>query len=245
MNKLKLSFFILMMVFVAPAWGQSKTSGDNIEIQASSGSAAEDEEQYQLLSEGRRLLEAQQPLDAITGYFDKVIAYFQSKYEGRNEKIYCARTKTEELMYLLMAANEKREAIAISSLWADAYFMKGFALFDLERIVEAKQNMEQAISFSPSNSQYLSEMGAIHRVEKDWVRSLEFYQKAEEAAESSPENAKKAELGVALRGAGYVLVEMGELDKAEEKYRKCLEIDPGDNKARAGLGYIRKVKNNK
>jgi tetratricopeptide (TPR) repeat protein len=77
------------------------------------------------------------------------------------------------------------------------------------------------------------------------VRSIDFYQKAEEAAEFSPEDVKNAEMGVALRGAGYVFVEMGELDKAEEKYRKCLEIDPADNKARAELGYIRKVKNSK
>lgn len=99
------------------------------------------------------------------------------------------------------------------------------------------------MAFSPNNSQYLSELGYIYQVEKNWPKSLDLFQKAEEAANSfsSPEN-KQDDLGHARRGQGYVFVEMGQLDKAEERYRECLKANPKDDKAAAELGYIRELR---
>lgn len=51
-----------------------------------------------------------------------------------------------------------------------------------------------------------------------------------------------AELGVALRGIGYVDVEIGKLHDAAAAYRRCLQIDPNDQKARAELGYVASVR---
>ena len=46
----------------------------------------------------------------------------------------------------------------------------------------------------------------------------------------------------ARRGQGYVLVELGKLDEAEEKYQQCIAANPNDNKAKAELDYIRERK---
>ncbi|MCX5705785.1 MAG: tetratricopeptide repeat protein [Candidatus Omnitrophica bacterium] len=232
MEKLKLILIAFIILISSPAWCQSE----------SSESPADDEVRFQLLSEGRRLLDAGKPEEAIIKCFDKVIIDFESKYEGRKERVYCARTPPEKLLYLLMAVKEKREATAISATWADAYFMKGYALIELGRISEAKQFIEQALVFSPNNSQYLSELGYVYQTEKNWSKSLELFKAAEESAIAySPEESKKDELGRARRGLGYVFVEMGQLNKAKEKYLQCLEADPADNKAKAELEYIRKL----
>lgn len=233
MGKLKLILLVSIILVTSHAWCQSE----------SPESPADEAIQLQLLSDGRKLLDARKPAEAITECFDKVIINFKTKYGDHKEQIYCARTKTETLMYLLMASNEKRNARAISAVWSDAYFMKGYALIDLGRISEAKNYIEQALILSPNNSEYLSELGHIYQIEKNWPKSLETFKAAEDAASSfSPEENKKFELGRARRGLGYVFVEMGQLDQAEEKYRQCIEVDSADGKAKAELEYIRELK---
>ncbi|MDD5634861.1 MAG: tetratricopeptide repeat protein [Candidatus Omnitrophica bacterium] len=233
MGKLKLIVLTLMILIVNHVLGYSE----------SSESTADDEIQLQLLSDGRRLIADGKPAEAITGCFDRVIANFNSKYGDRKEQIYCARTPAERLMYLLIAANAKRAAIAISSVWADAHLMKGFALIELGRIPEAKSSIEQALTLSPNNPLYLSELGYIYQIEKNWAKSVELFQAAEDAAISfSPEEYKKFELGRARRSLGYAYIEMGQYDKAEEEYRKCIEEDPNDDKAREELEYIHQLK---
>jgi len=68
---------------------------------------------------------------------------------------------------------------------------------------------------------------------------LKYFQDAERFAEGfTPDNDKAFELAIARRGLGYVLVELGRLDEAEEKYRQCLAADPNDVKAKNELAYV-------
>jgi len=233
MGRLKLILLVVIVLVSSFVWCQAELP-----------ESPEDEAiQLQLLLDGRKLLDARKPAEAITECFDRVINNFKAKYGDYKEQIYCARTKSETLMYLLMASKEKRNAKAVSAVWSDAYFMKGYALIDLGRISEAKSYIEQALVLSPHNSEYLSELGHIYQVEKNWPKSLAAFKAAEDAANSfSPEENKKFELARARRGVGYVLVEMGQLDQAEEKYRQCIESDPTDGKAKAEFEYIRKLK---
>ena len=43
---------------------------------------------------------------------------------------------------------------------------------------------------------------------------------------------------VALRGQGYILVELHRLDEAEAAYRKCMALVPDEPNSKAELGYI-------
>ena len=236
MNKLKLALPILLILASCPAWCQ----------QGSPASPAdEDAAQVKLLSESRRLLDSGKPNEAIEN-LDKVLADFKDKYGNSKKRIYCAQNPTESLSYLLIAAQEKREAVVLSGIWAGAHFMKGFALIDLGRMTEARSSIEQALYLSPNNPQYISEMAYIYGVEKNWPKALEYYQEAENCAEafSSPED-KIHRLGVARRGQGYVLVELGRLTEAEGKYRQCLESDPNDKAAKEELEYISNLRKDK
>jgi len=41
-----------------------------------------------------------------------------------------------------------------------------------------------------------------------------------------------------LRGKGFVYTELGRFDEAEEMYRSCLQLDPGDEVAAGELEYV-------
>jgi tetratricopeptide (TPR) repeat protein len=200
-----------------------------------------------LFKEAKILIEAKKPQAAIEKY-EKVIASFKAHYGNSKSKIYCARGSTESLAYLVKAGAEinkgefdkdKKNAITLSSTWADAYFMKAYALQDLGRIADAKSTIQLALELSPWNSRYLSELGSIHSLEKNWAKAQEVFAKAEDNAPLSPDDFRAEDLGKARRGLGYVFVELGQLDAAEKKYQQCLAADPKDKKAAAELEYVR------
>ncbi len=73
--------------------------------------------------------------------------------------------------------------------------------------------------------------------------ALDLFEQAEEAADTfSPEALKADELARAKRGQGYVLIEIGQLDKAEAKYRECLAINHNDSIALQELEYIKRLR---
>src|SRR5207245_2846205 len=100
-----------------------------------------------------------------------------------------------------------------SSLWADAYFMKGYALQDLGRRAEAKASINHALELSPFSPQYLSELGEIYELEKNWPKAMQTFREAEDHNPLAPDESRAFELGTARRGIGYVLVELGKLDE--------------------------------
>lgn len=203
-----------------------------------------------LVEDAQALIKNRQPKEAIANC-DKVIALFTSHYANSKQRIYCARSSPETLGYLLQAGADmnkgefdkgKKDAIVLSSTWASAYFVKGYALQDLGRIPDAKAALKLALELSPWNSLYLSELGSIYKLEKNWKEAKKTFEAAEEHAGISPDDRKASELALARRGLGYVLVELGQLDDAEKKYLQCLKDDPNDKKAAAELEYVRNLK---
>jgi tetratricopeptide (TPR) repeat protein len=210
-----------------------------------------DPRMMQLLKEARTLIDSKKPATAIEKC-DKVIAAFKATYDSRKERIYCARSSAESLGYLMKAAVDanggkatKPGAIALSSIWADAYFMKGYALQDLGRIGEAKSCVNQALHLSPLSPQYLCELGELYELEKNWPKALQTFKQAEDNNPLAPNESRSLELGQARRGIGYVLVELGKLDEAEKEYEKCLKADPNDTRAARELEYVRQLRNKK
>jgi tetratricopeptide (TPR) repeat protein len=194
-----------------------------------------------LLMEGRDLIEAAKPQEAIDS-FEQVIAAFETKYGKSKKRIYCARSPAETLMYVAAAASENQDAEVLTSEWADAYFLKGYALLELGRVSAARELLERALGLSPFNAQYQSELAYTYQTEKNWTEALAQYESAAEAANFSPEEAKVADQTRALRGQGYALIEMGKLDEAEKKYKECLELDSNDRGAMGELQYIEQLR---
>jgi tetratricopeptide (TPR) repeat protein len=221
---------------------QSQALADN-----SPGTAARDNEaeQMQLVNVGARLLQEHKPSEAIDG-LDKVIGHYEAKNTAKLGTAYCARDQAESLFYLLQAAKEKTAAVVYGRAWCDAYYLRAYALIELGRNGEARASLERAVHMSPRNAHYLSELAELYAREKNWNEALAtFDASAKIAEETEPQEQKSTELGRALRGKGFVLVELGRLEEAGAIYRKCLEIDSADTRAMNELRYVQSRRQHK
>lgn len=211
----------------------------------------QDPAQFAKLVESRRSLEAKKPQEALQ-LIDEVIAFYDRVYRDEKAQLYCARTQVETVRYLVghVAGGKpeagppaKKEARVVSSNYADAYYMRSYALVELRRIAEAEQSLQKAIELSPENAQYLGELAYLLQLEKKWEASLALFGRAAEAARVySPEELKVGETTRALRGQGYCLVEMGRWADAEAKYQECLKLNPNDRASQGELKYIAQLK---
>lgn len=194
-----------------------------------------------LLQKANSLAASDKPEQAIEKS-DEVIRAFTASYKDTKERIYCARSPAENLAYLAQASLDQRKAIVLSSSWAEAYFIKGYALQELHRLSEAKENLKLALALSPFSSQYLAELGSILQLEKDWPAAKRIFKEAQDHSSISPAEMVASELGRGRRGFAYCLIEEGDLNGAEEIYYECLKADPKDARAKNELRYIQSLR---
>ncbi len=177
--------------------------------------------------------------EALAQFIEPTMAEFEKEYAGRAERVYCARSSVETLAYLTESASREKPAIVVSQAYAHAYYLKGYILVDRGQLDAALPFLLKAVELSPSNAQYLSELGHVYQSEKNWEKSLETFARAADAARRFSGTAgQSADLRRALRGQGYTLIELGRFDEAAKLYHQCLELDPGDATAKGELGYI-------
>jgi tetratricopeptide (TPR) repeat protein len=212
-----------------------------VALAAGGGDPDKDPQMMKLLQEARHNIDSKNPAAAIAKC-DQVINAYKSHYGGSKQKIFCARSPEESLGLMMKAAVDKSNAIALSFIWSDAYFMKAYALEDSGRMGEAKATLQQALKLSPFNAQYLAETAQVYAREKNWSKAEQLYREAEDNAPLSPAASRADDLAKARRGLGYVLVELGKLDEAEKKYQQCIAANPNDTKAKAELQYVREQK---
>jgi len=201
-----------------------------------------DDPERELLMAGRALVQANKPVEALQKSFDVVARRLDSRHAAGSDTLYCARDQGEALVYLAMAAEQHASASVLGPTWSDAHYLKGYALLELGRLAESREALERAVALSPSNSQYLSELAYTYQVEKNWNEALARYASAENAAELSPDELRASDASRALRGQGFVLVELDRLDEAETIYRKAMAIDPQDRNSAGELKYIEQVR---
>jgi len=227
----------------APAPKASGPAASGTDAIASAPDRAANDEQSKQVIEAIHLVGSGRPQEAITDYLDKVIAAFQARYASEKRHIYCAHSQAESLKYMLDATDHREEAISVDPTWAEAWFVKSYALTELHRDAEALSALEAAMALSPSYSQYLSERGNMYQRVKDWKRALQTYEEAENAVKLiSDQKVQIIEHTRALRGQGYSLIELGDLAAAERKYRESLALDPDDPKAKQELDYVNNLR---
>ncbi|WP_146039261.1 MULTISPECIES: tetratricopeptide repeat protein [unclassified Variovorax] len=173
---------------------------------------------------------------------DSLIDRFEARHRERKGRIYSARTRTESLHYMTLAAKDRQNAIDVGPTWGHAQYLKGYALVELERIPEARRAIERAIELAPANAQFRSELGHIYQIDKSWTKALEVFTEAERATEFSLDDEKVRHQTRALRGQGFALIEMGRLDEAEARYRRCLALDANDPVAQMELRLIESLR---
>jgi tetratricopeptide (TPR) repeat protein len=178
---------------------------------------------------------------------DAVIAHYEARHPAGKVRWYVARDAAEAITYTALAtmsidrAAGETGAQVLVVHWADAWFLKGYALVELGRLDAAHAALGKAVGLSPNNATYLIEQAEVSKLERDWATASELYTRAEAAAEFSPPAQRRHDRGQALRGEAFVGVEIGHLDDARKILEECLKLDPNDARAKEDLAYIAKL----
>jgi tetratricopeptide (TPR) repeat protein len=186
-------------------------------------------------------IQAQKPADAIA-VLDIIIARAEARYAHEKRQIYSSRSQVEAILYAGLAGSQKKSALILDGTWSSAYFLKGFALIDLNRSDEAKALFDKAIAMAPMNSHYLGERAEWYKSRKDWQKAYADFSEAESAAEFSPDDMKSFDKRRAWRGMAFIRTDQGKLDEAEKLLRQCLALDPTDANAQHEIEYIKSLR---
>lgn len=230
-------FFTLALALTLSAGVSPRARAQEVSAAPDAASKSENAQQALVYEAAQRANDGK-PDEALQSV-DEAIAGYEARYGESKERIYAARTLVETLLYMADAGKSGGNATAVEPEFGYAYYFRGYVLIELGRTREALAPLQRAVELSPWNSQFLSEIGNYFQSAKNWPEALANYKKAESASEFSPDDLKQAELGRALRGQGFVLIEQGRYDEAEALYMRCLKLDETDEIATRELAYAR------
>ncbi len=149
---------------------------------------------------------------------------------------------------LVSVANEAEYTAFVSASasgepvdWVDMACPEAYdahAFIDIERkdADAAFIALHKAIRLAPYWADPLAELGHLLNVTGKPAEGLARYRAALALVERQPGSGARHAL--VLRGMGYSQIELGDLDGAEQTYRKSLEVEPGNALAQRELEYI-------
>jgi tetratricopeptide (TPR) repeat protein len=176
--------------------------------------------------------------DAL-GLLDPLLVRVEAEAAKHKERIYSGQTPEQTLMYMVLAAGDHVSATDVGPVLGEANFWKAFALVDVGRASEAMPFFERAVALAPHNPQYICELAHLHAIRKESEVALDLYQRCLDSNPTAPKSAMNHSKAVALRGRGYVLIDMEKYGEAEAAFRDSLKVEPGNAVALRELDYIR------
>lgn len=129
--------------------------------------------------------------------------------------------------------------VSIENDWCDAMLVKGYALNELKRPVEAEQVLKILVGHAPGDAQYLIEYAYTVRVNGNLIGALELDRQAEKLASNAPDRASSTHWrAAAIRGQGFVLSDLKRWDDATKAYKRSMKYEPESENAVNELRYI-------
>jgi tetratricopeptide (TPR) repeat protein len=210
-------------------------------------SADQEASRWNRVQEANRLAHTGKAADALK-MLDVLLAEYAKQYPPGATRWYVARNMPESMAYLVQATAQVEGSghgdaqVLTNVAWADAYFVKGYALVELERFDQAREALEHALDLAPGSAEALIELGEIAKLQRRWDEAMADYTAAEDASTFSPEEMQQAIQAQAMRGQAFVLVEKGDYDAAEKILKACLRVNANDARAKEDLDYIRQAR---
>jgi tetratricopeptide (TPR) repeat protein len=113
-----------------------------------------------------------------------------------------------------------------SDVWCAALWGKGFVLIDLGRSPEAGEFLARSVEMAPMNAHYINEYAEWYKPQRDWKKSYALFERAWQTVDRDVKGPERKIAARALRGMGFNLIELGDLDQAEHFLRLSLEYEP-------------------
>lgn len=178
--------------------------------------------------EGRALLEP------IIAFCDAVV---------RKDAVSIAVSDASEYDEFVAGRSEARPVEWVDMVCPWSYKAVAFSEVESGRVAEALPYLRKADALAPFWAQSRVERGYVLVHLGRFAEGLAAYEEALALAKRYPSN--REALPLAYRGMGYAYIELKDLDRAEEAYRKSLEIDPGNRTAQSELEYIKQQREKK
>lgn len=173
--------------------------------------------------------------DASRQRLAPIIAYCEA-LERPGQRILSFAT-TDEYEAFLAETGDGQPTEWIDMACPMAYDLQGYLYSGARQWPEALSWLDRAIRMAPYYPAARNERAYVLAHSGDLQRGLEEYRSTLQLTETHPAAAYVRPL--ALRGIGWVLVEMGDLDGAQASYEASLKIDAGNTVALNELEYIR------
>jgi tetratricopeptide (TPR) repeat protein len=131
---------------------------------------------------------------------------------------------------------ELEQAVWIDWCYREALSRKAYILAERDDLPRALRYLELELKAAPYAAPPYAEAGYIFNRQGRYKEAASSFRKALEITDQFP----SAHLSrpIALRGLGFALIEMGDLDAAESAFRESLEFEPDNELALNELKYI-------
>lgn len=171
------------------------------------------------------------PSVGYLNYFEEDGKYYYKFWDQEEFLSYCHHLKEND---------SNKDVIWIGNAYPKCCYYLAIICIERGDFKSATTFLEKGIELEPDNPQLLSEMGLLLGEIGTNSGNRDFYNKAihfyDKAYNSRPFNTD-GQKARALRGIGFVLIELGEYDKAKELYEASLTWEESDN-ARTELQII-------
>lgn len=227
-----------LIIAPLPVSAQSTTivdGADDITIEIENAREAE-------LTAGLDLIRAGKPAEAVAK-LDLVIAGYEA--ERRGTQVRCADSLEQAILLsavLTADSDLDGKATILGANWCSALFAKGYALIDLGRPDQAEVFLERATVMAPFEPHYVNELAELYKNRRQWQKSHDTFARALDIADYPGVDASPQVRARSLRGMGFNMIELGDLDTAEELFRRSQDYDPNSAAARTELEYIAELR---
>jgi tetratricopeptide (TPR) repeat protein len=132
----------------------------------------------------------------------------------------------------------KQQIVWRASAYPRAYYYLGFLAVRQGQFARAMDMLDAGYRLEP-NPMFLCEKAQVFvRGFRDYDQALSMFDRVLERGNEVPGNIR----ALAFRGRGFVLIELGKLDLAEESFVESLSLEPGNEIARNELMYIENLR---
>jgi tetratricopeptide (TPR) repeat protein len=134
----------------------------------------------------------------------------------------------------MKSIGQDRHLVWLTNAYPRACYYLGYIQIEAGDLPGAVRYLDQGLKLEPTNTRLKCEKGqALIRLEKRDEAMAVYQEVLETEGFLSPDDR-----ALALRGKGYVLIELEHLEEAEQAFQASLEIEPDNTVAKNELAYI-------